>query len=108
MERNEPVEVANLSVLAPPAPPVAERVVPSKERPEPMVVRAILPLASTRRSPLPVASQRFVVEAFVAKSEVEVAAVVVPAFARKPPVKVDEAVERKPFKKPSVVEVETP
>lgn len=40
--------------------------------------------------------------------EVEVALVVVPAFARKPPVKVEEAVERKPFRKPSVVEVDTP
>ena len=42
------------------------------------------------------------------KSEVVVASVVVDRFARKPPVKVEEAVEMKPLKKPRVVEVETP
>ena len=42
------------------------------------------------------------------KSEVVVASVVVDLLARKPPVKVDEAVEMKPLKKPNVVVVETP
>ena len=42
------------------------------------------------------------------KKEVEVASVVVDLLARKPPVKVEEAVEMKPWKKPRVVEVETP
>ena len=44
----------------------------------------------------------------LAKELVEVAEVVVLWFAMKPPVKVEEAVERKPFKKPKVVEVELP
>ena len=44
----------------------------------------------------------------LAKELVEVAEVVVDWFAMKPPVKVLEAVERKPFKKPRVVEVELP
>src|SRR3990167_4332550 len=44
----------------------------------------------------------------LAKELVEVAEVVVLWLAKKPPVKVEEAVERKPLRKPSVVEVETP
>ena len=44
----------------------------------------------------------------LAKELVEVAEVVVERLAMKPPVKVEEAVERKPFKKPRVVEVELP
>ncbi len=44
----------------------------------------------------------------LAKELVEVAEVVVLWFAMKPPVKVEEAVERKPLRKPSVVEVELP
>src|SRR3989338_645099 len=44
----------------------------------------------------------------LAKELVEVAEVVVDWFAMEPPVKVEEAVERKPFRKPSVVEVELP
>ena len=39
---------------------------------------------------------------------VVVALVVVDLSAIKPPVKVEDAVERKPFRKPRVVEVETP
>ncbi len=42
------------------------------------------------------------------KRLVEVAEVVVERLAKKPPVKVDEAVERKPLKNPRVVEVDTP
>ncbi len=42
------------------------------------------------------------------KKLVEVAEVVVLWSALKPPVKVEEAVERKPLRKPKVVEVETP
>ena len=42
------------------------------------------------------------------KREVEVALVVVDWFAMKPPVKVEEAVERKPCRNPKVVEVELP
>ena len=42
------------------------------------------------------------------KRLVVVAEVVVERSAMKPPVNVEEAVERKPFKKPRVVEVETP
>jgi hypothetical protein len=52
--------------------------------------------------------KKLVVEAVVAKKLVVVAEVVVLRSATKPPVKVDEAVERKPFRKPRVVEVETP
>ena len=44
----------------------------------------------------------------LANELVEVAEVVVDRLAMKPPVKVEEAVERKPFKKPRVVEVELP
>ena len=44
----------------------------------------------------------------LAKELVEVAEVVVDWLAMKPPVKVEEAVERKPLRKPSVVEVELP
>ena len=44
----------------------------------------------------------------LAKELVEVAEVVVDWLARKPPVKVEEAVERKPLRKPKVVEVELP
>ena len=44
----------------------------------------------------------------LAKELVEVAEVVVERLAMKPPVKVEEAVERKPCKKPRVVEVELP
>ena len=44
----------------------------------------------------------------LAKELVEVAEVVVLWFAMKPPAKVEEAVERKPCKKPRVVEVELP
>ncbi len=52
--------------------------------------------------------KRLVVEAVVAKRVVVVALVVVDLSATKPPVKVEEAVEMKPLKKPRVVEVETP
>ena len=51
--------------------------------------------------------KRLVEEAVVEKRLVVVAEVVVELVAVKL-VKVEEAVERKPFKKPSVVEVETP
>ena len=44
----------------------------------------------------------------LAKELVEVAEVVVERLAMKPPVKVLEAVERKPWRKPKVVEVELP
>jgi len=44
----------------------------------------------------------------VAKREVEVALVVVERSARKPPVKVDDAVEMNPLRNPRVVEVELP
>ena len=44
----------------------------------------------------------------LANELVEVAEVVVLWLARKPPVKVEEAVERKPLRKPRVVEVELP
>ncbi len=61
-------------------------------------------------SPAPVNEvvKRLVELAVVAKKLVVVALVVVLRSAIKPPVKVLEAVERKPFRKPSVVEVETP
>ena len=44
----------------------------------------------------------------LAKELVEVAEVVVERLAMKPPVKVEEAVERKPLRNPRVVEVELP
>ena len=44
----------------------------------------------------------------LANELVEVAEVVVERLAMKPPVKVEEAVERKPLRKPRVVEVELP
>ena len=44
----------------------------------------------------------------LANELVEVAEVVVERLAMKPPVKVEEAVERKPSRKPKVVEVELP
>ena len=52
--------------------------------------------------------KRFVELAVVEKKLVVVAWVVVLLSAKNPPVKVDEAVERKPFKNPRVVEVELP
>ena len=69
----------------------------------------------TRRSPevlmvvvaVPPILKEFAVKR-LAKELVEVAEVVVLWLAMKPPVKVEEAVERKPCKKPRVVEVELP
>lgn len=52
--------------------------------------------------------KRLVDEAVVEKKLVVVALVPVAVVKVKPLVKVDEAVERKPFKSPIVVEVETP
>jgi len=57
---------------------------------------------------LPEVEKRLVDEAVVEKRLVVVALVVVDLSAIKPPVKVEDAVERKPFRKPRVVEVETP
>ena len=57
---------------------------------------------------LPEVEKRLVDEAVVEKRLVVVAEVVVELSAMKPPVKVEEAVERKPLRKPRVVEVETP
>ena len=61
-----------------------------------------------RLPPLAELKKRLVEEAVVEKKLVVVAEVVVLWLAMKPPVKVEEAVERKPLRKPSVVEVETP
>ena len=62
----------------------------------------------TRPKPPTLVPKRLVVEAVVEKKLVEVALVVVLWLAIKPPVKVEEAVEMKPWKNPRVVEVETP
>ena len=51
---------------------------------------------------------RLVEEAVILKKLVVVAEVVVDLSAIKPPVKVEEAVERNPLSRPKVVEVETP
>ncbi len=51
---------------------------------------------------------RVVAKRLVEKKLVEVACVVVDLSAMNPPVKVEEAVEINPLKKPRVVEVETP
>ena len=70
---------------------------------------------TTRRSPevlMVVVAEPPILKEFavkrLAKELVEVAEVVVLWFAMKPPVKVEEAVERKPWRKPKVVEVELP
>ena len=69
--------------------------------PEVMAPRVALPVLSE-------VEKRLVEEAVVEKKLVVVALVVVDWFAINPPVKVEEAVEIKPERKPRVVEVETP